>query len=472
MKVLFQQWAPDQAGLGANLTEAKNVIPTGIGFAPFPLAADLSTAASEDLLLSVPPKFAGVQYLFAAGTTKLFKFDVNDAGLDDVSKSGGYTLSDYWDYAQFGGVIIFANGKEKLQAYTLGTSTNFADLAAAAPAAKYVTVVRDFVVAANTTAEPSKVFWSDINDETNWTPGTGSQSDSQVIPDGGDIKGITGGEFGIVLLEKSIYRMTYIGAPLYFQFDNITRQLGCLSSGSVVQSGGFTYFLSDDGFYVCDGQTVKPIGNERVDRWFDDNINPSLLQNISSAIDPINKIVIWSFTNTFANTYMLFYNWAVDKWSYAETDVDYVSTLATQPTTVENLDNYSASLDALPASLDSRLWAGGQIVLGGVRGARVVTFSGLSSDAVLTTGDIETEGANTLLKLARPLVDNGSATVSVASRQRLDGNLNFSTPIAASTENRVPLRSNGRFHRISVVPTGNWTRVVGIEIDVGATGAR
>ena len=250
MKVLFQQWAPDKAGLGANLIEAKNVIPTGIGFAPFPLAGDLSTDASEDLLLSVPPKFGGVQYLFAAGATKLFKFDVNDAGLDDVSKAGGYTTSDYWDYAQFGGVIILANGKEKLQAYTLGTSTNFADLAAAAPTAKYVTVVRDFVVAANTTADPSKVFWSDINDETNWTPGTGSQSDSQVIPDGGDIKGITGGEFGIVLLEKSIYRMTYIGAPLYFQFDNITRQLGCLSSGSVVQSGGFTYFLADDGFSI------------------------------------------------------------------------------------------------------------------------------------------------------------------------------------------------------------------------------
>lgn len=471
MKVIFDKWTPDRAGIESNLLDAKNVIPTAVGFLPLASAADLSTAASENLLVSIPAKFAGTQYLFAGGTSKIFKFDINDAGLDDVSKAGGYTASEFWDYAQFGGVLIMANGYEKLQAYTLGTSTNFADLAVAAPAAKYVTIVRDFVVAANTTADPSKVFWSDINDETNWTPGTGSQSDSQIIPDGGDIKGITGGEFGVVLLEKSIYRMSYIGAPLYFQFDNITRQLGCLSSGSVVQSGGFTYFLSDDGFYVCDGQTVKPIGNERVDRWFDENVNPSLLQNISAAVDPINKVVVWGFTNTFANTYLLIYNWAVDKWSYGEINANYVSTLATQPTTVENLDNYSASLDALPASLDSRLWAGGQIVLGGVSGAKVVTFSGPSSTAVLTTGDIDA-GTNSILKLARPLIDNGSADVSVASRQRLDTVLSYSTAVSASSENRISLRSNGRFHRISLTPTGNWTKAVGVDLDFYPTGTR
>lgn len=202
MKVLFDQWTPDRSGLEANLIDAKNVIPTAVGYIPLPQAADLSTDAGEQLLNAIPAKWAGQQYLFAAGINNLYKFDVNDAGLDNVSKSGGYTLSDYWDYAIFGGVLIMANGQEKLQAFTLGSSTLFADLAAAAPAARYVTIVRDFVVAAGTTADPSKVFWSDINDETNWTPGTGSQSDTQIIPDGGDIKGITGGEFGVVLLEK------------------------------------------------------------------------------------------------------------------------------------------------------------------------------------------------------------------------------------------------------------------------------
>jgi len=471
MKVIFDQWTPDRSGLESKLIEAKNVIPAAAGYLPLSEAADISQAATENLLVSIPAKFGGTQYLFAAGPNKLYQFNTSTTTLDDRSRLTGYTTTDFWDHAVFGGVLVMANGKDKLQGWTLGSSAVFTDLDASAPVAKYVTVVRDFVVAANTTTDPNKILWSDINDETNWTPGTGSQADSQFIPDGGDIMGITGGEFGIVLLERSIYRMSYIGAPLYFQFDNITRSLGCLSRGSIVQSGGFTYFLSDDGFYVCDGQTVKPIGNERVDRWFADNVAPSLLQNIASAIDPVNKVVVWSFTNTFAQTYLLLYNWAVDKWSYAQTTADFVSTLATQPVSLEGLDLYSASLDALPASLDSRLWAGGQIVLGGVRDAKVVTFSGDPLTAVLTTGDIDA-GANSLLKLARPLIDNGSADVSVASRQRLDGNIAYSTAVSASSENRVSLRSNGRFHRISVTPTGAWSKAMGVDLEFSNTGSR
>ena len=472
MKILFDQWTPDKPGVAANLSEAKNVIPMLVGFMPLEEAEDISNAANQNLYLSIPVKFAGTQYLFAAGATQIYIFNDTTIDLDDVSRyASPYTTTDFWDHALFGNVLVMANGKDILQGYTLGSSLAFTNLAAAAPAAKYVTVVRDFVVAAGTTADPNKVFWSDVNDETNWTPGTGSQSDSQFIPDGGDIMGMTGGEFGVVLLERSIYRMTYIGAPLYFQFDNITRTLGCLSRGSIVQSGGFTYFLSDDGFYVTDGQTVKPIGNDRVDKWFFDNVAPTVIQNLSAAIDPVNKVVIWSFTNTFEQTYLLIYNWSIDKWAYAQTTANYVSTLATQPVSLEGLDLYSASLDDLPASLDSRLWAGGQIVLGGVRDAKIVTFSGDPLTAVITTGDIE-QPVNTMIRLARPLVENGSATVSVASRFRLDGDLNYSTAVAASSENRVSLRSLGRYHRVSVTPTGSWRNVTGVEVEFVPAGGR
>ena len=105
--------------------------------------------------------------------------------------------------------------------------------------------------------------WSDINDPTDWTAGAASQSDYQELPDGGDITGITGGEFGIVFLEKAIVRMSYIGSPLFFQFDTISRNVGCVEGGSIAQYGGVTYFLSDDGFYSCNGQQVVGIGSEK-----------------------------------------------------------------------------------------------------------------------------------------------------------------------------------------------------------------
>ncbi len=66
-------------------------------------------------------------------------------------------------------------------------------------------------------------------------PGAASQSDYQDIQDGGDITGISGGEFGIVFLEKAIVRMSYIGSPLFFQFDTISRNIGCIEGGSIAQ---------------------------------------------------------------------------------------------------------------------------------------------------------------------------------------------------------------------------------------------
>jgi hypothetical protein len=74
--------------------------------------------------------------------------------------------------------------------------------------------------------------------------------------------------------------------------------------------------------------------------------------------------------------------------------------------------------------------------------------------------------------LARPIVDNGLASVSVASRMNLAEALNFGAEVAASSENRVGLRSLGRYHRFRVIPSGDWKTAIGVEIDVQAAGNR
>lgn len=473
MRVVFGQWTPDRPGIAGNLTEAKNIIPSASGYGPLNGTANLSDAASQSLLTVFPGRWAGATTLFGAGATKLFKFDPADSDLDDVSRTPtAYSTTDFWQFAQFGSQVIASNGVDKLQAWNMASSTVFADLAAAAPTASFVTVVRDFVVAAKTSTYPNRVYWSDINDETDWTPGAASQSDTQDIPDGGEIRGVTGGEFGIVLMERGVVRMTYIGAPLFFQFDNIARNIGCYESRSIAQYGPMTFFLSDDGFFVTDGQTVKPIGAERVDRWFYSNADPSQFSKMSTAVDPVNKIVIWCFRDIFNVQKLLMYNWAVDKWTHGDSGADYVASIATASTTLEQLDNISASLDALPASLDSRLWTGGKLILGGASGARIVTFAGSDLTGTINTGDITLEGQETLIRLARPQIDNGSATVSVASRYRLDGAISYSTAVAADSENRVSLRSRGNYHRLSITPTGNFDTAVAVDVDLVPAGMR
>ena len=184
-RIQFTEWLPDQPTTTGALLTANNVYPLTIGYGPFPTSADYSTAASENLNNVTAAKFELSTVLFAGGATKLFKFNPGTTGLDDVSKSGGYSSSDRWSFTQFGNAVLASNNNAKIQAWYVGTSTAFADVSADAPIAKYITVVRDFVVAANISGTPNKLQWSDINDETDWTSGGASQADYQIIAEGG-----------------------------------------------------------------------------------------------------------------------------------------------------------------------------------------------------------------------------------------------------------------------------------------------
>lgn len=482
--------------------------------------------------------FDGTYSIIAVPTATTFTYARTNANITSAVATGtviapNYTGSYRWQFIQFGNYAIATNGSEKVQYYDVNASSYFGDLAAAAPIAKFVTVVRDFVVCANIGAgtNPSRVNWSDINDPTDWTSGSASQSDFQELPDGGDITGIVGGEFGLVFLEKAIVRMTYIGSPLFFQFDTISRNIGCIEGGSIAQYSGVTYFLADDGFYSCNGQQVTPIGAEKVDRFFFNNANIADIDSISSSIDPERNLVIWNYTSVSGARELLIYNFQTQKWSSADTDVDYLGTLATTGTSLEGIDtayNITAgsfvatkqytirsvgttdftligavantvgvlftatgvgsgtgvaidmaasaaalkTIDTLVTTMDDRLYKGGKFIFGGVRDAKIITFTGTNATASITTNDLE-YGYNSVLTLIRPSVDNGSADVSVASRRMLDDTITYSTAVSASSENRCPVRSAGRYHRVNVTPTGaNWFSAIGVDIDYSEQGAR
>jgi hypothetical protein len=475
-KLTFGEWMPDQPSVSGALTDAKNVVSQAIGYGPFPAPVTFSTSnAAEDLTsLYAAKQPNGDTALFAAGLTKIYT--VSGVGAITQVKTGMTTANaDRVRFTQFGKTVISCNNADKLQAWTLGTSTSFADLSATAPIAKFITVVRDFVVCANTfetTQQQYRVRWSALNDETDWTENVNTQSDYQDIPDGGQIVGIRGGEFGLIFLERAIHRMTYVGTPFIFQFDNISRGKGCMVSGSIAQYQGVTFFLSDDGFYMCDGQNITSIGAEKVDRYFLDNVSDSDFGTMSAAVDPIRKLVIWNYKNVSGGRSLLIYNFKTQKWTYGDAGTDYLSEASTSSVTLEQLDSISASIDALTSSLDSRLFVGGKYFLGGTLATRVMSFTGANQTAVISTGDLDI-GANSVVTLARPIVDNGSGSVAISSRTLLSQTVTYGTSTAADSENRVSLRSAGRYHRLKVTPTGaNWKTAVGVDVDVTPQGVR
>jgi hypothetical protein len=532
-RIQFKDWLPDQPSILDSVSEANNVTPLAVGYGPFKSAVNYSGAAAEALNNCFAAKVDNDVAVFAGGNTKLFKLDNDNLSLVDESKAGGYTGTNRWQFLQFGSLAIASNGSEKIQAFDVNSSTAFADASSDAPIAKYITVVRDFVVAANIGAGtiPNKVQWSGINDASTWTATATSQSDFQLLPDGGDINGLVGGEFGIVFLEKAIVRMSYIGTPLIFQFDTISRNVGCIEGNSIAQYSGTAYFLSDDGFYATNGQTLNGIGSEKVDRYFFANANIGDIDSISAAVDPERNLVIWNYGNVSGGRSLLIYNFETQKWCEADTDVNYLSTLATSGTTLDGLDsayNVTAgafvatkqytirtlgntdftligavantvgvlftatgagsgtgvaidmeasaaglkTLDTIVTNLDDRLYKGGKFLFGGVRDTRIITFTGIPATANIVTNDLE-YGYNSVLTLIRPSVDNGSASVSVASRRMLDDEITYGATVTASQEDRCAVRSAGRYHRVALTPTGaNWSSAIGMDIDYSEQGTR
>jgi hypothetical protein len=474
-RVTFGEWMPDQSGISGALTDAKNVVSQAIGYGPFPTPVSLSSAAAENLTSLYAAKAPdGNTALFTAGLSKIYT--VGGSGtLTQVNTGLTTGNNDRVRFTQFGKSVIICNNADKLKSWVLGTSSTFAEVAATAPIAKFITVVRDFVVVANTletTQQQYRVRWSAINDETDWVENVNTQSDYQDIPDGGQIVGIRGGEFGIVLLERSIHRMTYVGTPFIFQFDNISRNKGCMVAGSIAQYQGITFFLSDDGFYMCDGQQVIPIGAEKVDRFFLSDASETDYSTMSAAIDPVRKLVIWNYKSVDAIRKLMIYNFATKKWTYGDANTDYLGEASSGALTLEELDAVSGSIDALTTSLDSLLYVGGKYFLGGTFGTRVYSFTGTSLTGSIATGDIDV-GANSVVTLARPIVDNGSGSLSIASRTLLNQSVTYGTSTAADSENRVSLRSAGRYHRLKLTPTGSaWKTAVAVDVDVTPQGVR
>ena len=472
-RVNFGEWLPDQPGVIGALTTAKNCYPRAVGYGPFPQEVDYSAAASQDINNVVAARATdGTTRVFAGGSTKLFRLDSGDLSLDDVSATT-YSSSTRWRFTQFGNKLIAGNEANTLQAYDLTSTGNFANLASDAPKAKFLTVVRDFVVTGFQTSYPFRVQWSGINNETTWAASGTTQADFQDIPDGGNIQGVTGGEFGLILLERSLVRMSYAGTPLIFQFDNIARNLGCFEPNSVIQWQQVTYFLGDDGFYACDGQNVVNIGAEKVNRYFFNTARESEFGSMSAAVDPSKNLIIWGYACTDLTYRLLIYHIPTKRWSYADTGVNRVASSSTPTVTLESLDTFSASIDALETPLDSRVWLGGKLQLAGVTGAKIITFSGAAKTAQIDTSDIETSERQSMITMVKPIVDNGSASIAVTSRQRLNEVVSFSAVTAASSENRVGVRSYGRYHRVRTQPSGdNWSSAIGMDIEIQPAGTR
>jgi hypothetical protein len=491
--VKFGEWLPDLPTLdNPGLTEAKNVIPTDSVYKPF-----LPVSGTGDALAARPMgglstvDTAGSGFFYAATQTKIYI----RSGTGWSSRYGGTfaTPTDgYWSGCQFDDLAIFTNYADVPVYSVAGSGTNFATLATTgtAPNARCVGVVGRFVVLGDTdlsAATPNGIQWSAIDDPNNWpTPGSAAaqaaQSGEQFLNAAyGPVTHIVGGEqSGIVFQRNGITRMTYVGGNVVFQFDTIERARGALFPNAVVQFGRLAYFISGDGFYVTDGVEVKPIGSQKVDNYFGDDVDTSYKARVRGAVDYANKCIYWIYPGA-GNTggqpnKVLIYNYEENRWSRAEDDVAFCVSGVTTAISLDDLDDYFSSLDIVTPSLDSDQWAGGNnTILAFDSSYKLGAFSGTTGTAIIDGGEIElTPGRLTRVQGVKPLVtgDDPEMTVALGVRDSLGDSVSYLT---ARTPNArtgfADYRSESRYHRARVTITGNFTAAIGLEYQAIASGA-
>ena len=486
MQVPFGEWLPDQPDhnkQGANV--ANNVYYAANTYKRFPSLVNYSSNT-----VSTDSKGAGsfrdnsnTVYNFVATRTNIYQLASGAFTSRKASLTGDH--DDFWTFTQFGEYIIASNGVDAPQYYLMGTSTNFANLSAIQSAGTVPTfrvsgVVRDFLVTGNITNATNRIQWSGINDITVWS---GKQSDSQDLPgSGGQVVAITSGEVGYVFRQNQIIRMDYVGGATVFRLSVISPNRGAVYGRTVCQDNRQIFFYADDGFYQINGDQIMPIGVEKVNRYFDLNLNKAYADRICAAVDPFNQLAMWLFPST-ANTTnttgicdkIIIYNYATKKWSLADASASTIFSQFVGAFTVELMDIISENLENISAALDTDYWSGGQMFLGGIDSDyKAAIFSGNSNECEVETAELEPfPGLRANITGVRPIVD-ATATLTVKARERLADTESETSSVSMRDSGINPVRKSGRYIRANVkVASGTtFTHAQGIDLIASRAGTR
>lgn len=482
MQIPVGIFTPDQPPLeNQGALEALNVIPAAKSYRPFPAFSSVTSALTARAQGWFSCRdLSGNIHNFAGDATKLYKLSADGLTWDDVSRTvGGAYATDAsggWSYCQFLNVVIAVNGVDAPQSFTLGSSTNFDALAGSPSVSRFVATIRDFVWMGRIGGANNRVKWSGIADPEAWAISQVTLSDQQDIADGGYVMGLTGGEAGLILQRNAIKRATFVGPPVIFQFDEISKNIGAMAEGSIAAYENDVFFLSDNGFYHCYAQLeLRRIGAEIIDKYFLDDFDQSYPHRITSAIDPQNSLYVISYPGAGNSggtpNKGLMYHWPTQRWARFEQEVEMVYAAQSQSGyTLDTLDSLSGSLDALPYSLDSVNFTGsGRLGLSAFDTThKSGFFSGANMAATVDTGEFQlAQGKKAFVNSMRPVVAGTSMTVTVKpiTRNLQSEAVTVGSAVSLNSVGIANVRKLARYHRfrIEVAQGGTWKHIQGID---------
>jgi hypothetical protein len=292
---------------------------------------------------------------------------------------------------------------------------------------------------------------------------------------------ITSGEVGYVFRQDQIIRMDFVGGNVVFRFSVISPNRGAVYGQTVCQDNRQVFFYASDGFFQINGDQVLPIGAEKVNRFFESDLNKAYTDRITSAVDPFNTLAIWLYPSkdnpntTGICDKLLIYNYVTQKWSIAKVKASQIFKQFVVANTVELMDIISENLEDINISLDTAYWTTGHLYLGAIdENFKAAIFSGKTLEAELETKEQELfPGLRANITSIRPLVDT-VANVTIKTRDRLADNVVTSSSSSMNDTGINPVRQSGRYFRANIkIPAESlWTNAQGIDLTASEGGTR
>jgi len=488
-KEVFQplgKWQPDKAvPLNDGMPFMLNAVPLDDGFygpegeavvfstqSTTPFGNALKVHGSLHSIASTPgaqPRYYVGTFATAAGDSRLVS-RLEQGAWSDLSQGGGYTViaNTPWRFANFGLKVLAANLNTTTQISDGGAGV-FRDISADIKATDVATV-RGFSVLVNINdgtygegSQPFRVWWSVAGDgETFPDPVSDAAinglSAFRDLFDGGRLNRVIagiGGADAIVIAERKMWRMRFVGPPEVFEFDQVENDQGTAMPGSVAPFNETFFFYGHDGFYWFDGTNSQPIGKGVVDKFFLSEISGGFSAAfgfqlaVEAGIDSVNSCYVFSYRSDAAgndhNDKILRYNWVTQSWSNSELAVDSTAQVDSQ---------FSSTDSPRLISIDENF--------------ELVTFTGTPLAATFESREsVFDDGSYTQINGVIPFVDAELATAFLRVRDFLYQTLRDSSTRTWQEDGYIrfyPEVINGRFYRCQVkIPAGaTWTVINGM----------
>lgn len=464
VRLPLSEFRPDQTPASGFLRVCENALPSGDGrYIPL-RAIDAFTDALPEAFGGGYSAISsdGTGFLLAGTATDLYRL----SGGTWTSLVTGLAITARWQFQQFGDFVVAVNGSATREIdLQLGTDSAIAG----APTGKSIWVVGDYVCIGQAGGEINKVATSAFRDHTGWTPGT-NQATELPFQTGGAIQGGVGGEYGVILQRERIVRQTRTGDAIApFEYADITTNFGCSNGATIASAGRSVFFHSDRGFMALDdGQSLRAIGSERVNRFWEESVGRDNYDNVFTAIDPQNNLVFWGVPGTAG--LILIYNFELDRWTTGRMGFTGLLSGFDTSTSLEALAVVETNLDAMTVSLDDPRYSGGdpRLYVFNVAGS-AGSLSGDTLAASFELGLAELiPGRRARIRGVRPSTDAiAGVGVALDVRQRLGDAENVVTASALRANGNMPIRAAGRFVAASMtIAAGTtWEYAQGLELE-------